>query len=355
MRTFRTPTRLLAVAVVATMAAIFAANAPAVAEKSAKKADPVTLRLGYFPNVTHASAIVGVEQGIFAKKLGSNVDLQLKTFNSGTEELQAFQAQALDAGYIGPSPTITAWAQLNKGVKIISGSASGGAYLVVAPSINSAADLKGKSVATPQLGNTQDVALRTWLKTKGLNTDTTGGGDVNIRPQDNATSLNAFKSGQIAGAWVPEPWATRMVTEGGGKVLVNEADLWPGGKFVTTQLIVTTSFLKAHPATVQALVNGQVAANDFIKTDTATAETDVSNNIARITGKPISGDLIIASFKNVEFTDDPIPSSLVKNNKDAKAITGLTSADSLKGIYDLSYLNKALTSAKEPTVKVPKL
>jgi sulfonate transport system substrate-binding protein len=353
MRTFRTTTKLLAIGLVAALATLFAATLPAGAAK--KQSGPVTLRLGYFPNVTHASAIVGVESGIFEKKLASNVNLDLKTFNSGTEALQAFQAEALDASFIGPSPTITAWTKLNKGVKIVSGSASGGAYFVVAPSINSAADLKGKVVASPQLGNTQDVALRTWLKSKGLSTDTTGGGDVQIRPQDNATTLNAFKAGELVGAWVPEPWATRLITEGGGKILVDEADLWPQGKYVTTQLIVTTSFLKAHPDVVQKLVDGQVAANDYIKTNPFDAQTDVSDNIAKITGKPIPGDLVIASFKNIEFTDDPIPSSLVKNNKDAAAIEGLTAADSLKGIYDLSFLNKALTAAKEPTVKVPKL
>lgn len=348
-----TTIKLLAVGLVAALATVLAAGSPAIAAK--KQSEPVTLRLGYFPNVTHASAIVGVESGIFAKKLGSNVTLDLKTFNSGTEALQAFQAEALDASYIGPSPTISAWTKLNKGVTIVSGSASGGAYFVVNKSINSAADLKGKVVASPQLGNTQDVALRTWLKSKGLSTDTTGGGDVSIRPQDNATTLNAFKTGELVGAWVPEPWATRLVTEGGGKILVDEADLWPKGQYVTTQLIVTTSFLKDHPDVVQKLVNGQVAANDYIKSNPFDAQQDVSDNIAKITGKPISGDLVIASFKNITFTDDPIASSLVKNNKDAAAISGLTSADSLKGIYNLSFLNKALKAAKEPTVSTPKL
>jgi NitT/TauT family transport system substrate-binding protein len=352
MRTFRTTTKLLALGLVAVLATLFAATLPATAAK--KQSEPVTLRLGYFPNVTHASAIVGVESGIFKKKLGSNVNLDLKTFNSGTEALQAFQAEALDASFIGPSPTITAWTKLNKGVKIVSGSASGGAYFVVNQSINSAADLKGKAVASPQLGNTQDVALRTWLKSKGLNTDTTGGGDVSIRPQDNATTLNAFKSGELAGAWVPEPWATRLVTEGGGKILVNEADLWPQGKYVTTQLIVTTRFLKAHPDVVQKLVDGQVAANDYIKTNTADAETDVSDGIKAITGKAIDGNLVIASFKNIDFTNDPIASSLVTDNATQKKF-GFPAATSLKGLYDLSFLNKALKAAKEPTVSIPKL
>jgi NitT/TauT family transport system substrate-binding protein len=227
MRRFRSISTIVAIA--AAVVSVLAIAGPAGAAK-AKSTEPVTLRLGYFPNVTHASAIVGVEGGIFAKKLGKNVDLQLKTFNSGTEALQAFQAEALDASYIGPSPTLTAWTQLDKGVKIISGSASRGAFFVVNKSINSAADLKGKAVASPQLGNTQDVALRSWLESKGLETDTTGGGDVAIRPQDNATTLNAFETGELAGAWVPEPWATRLVTEGGGKILVDEADLWPQGR-----------------------------------------------------------------------------------------------------------------------------
>ncbi len=345
------PVAVLAIVAVATAALLSGVTAAG----AAKSSEPVTLRLGYFPNITHASAIVGVEEGIFAEKLGSNVSLELSTFNSGTEALQAFQAQALDASYVGPTPTLSAWTKLNKGVKIVSGAASGGAFFVVDQSIDSPADLKGKAVASPQLGNTQDVALRTWLAKNGLNTDTAGGGDVQVRPQDNATTLNAFKAGEIVGAWVPEPWATRLVDEGGGKILVDEADLWPRGEYVTTQLIVTTDFLKKHADVVKKLVAGQVAANDFIKTNPIDAQTDVSNNIEKITGKPIPGDLVIASFKNIDFTDNPIPTSLVKNNKDAKAISGLASADSLRGIYDLSFLNTALKAAGEQIVKVPKL
>ena len=181
---------------------------------------------------------------------------------------------------------------------------------MVKPDINSAADLKGKVVATPQLGNTQDVALAHLAEEEGLNTDTAGGGDVSIRPQDNATSLNSFKSGDIQGAWVPEPWATRLVTEGGGKILVDEGSLWPKGQYVTTQIIVTTSFLKAHPDVVQKLVNVQVAANDYIKTNTADAESLVQPAFSRQPGKPIEGNLVIASFKNIDFTNDPIASSL---------------------------------------------
>jgi NitT/TauT family transport system substrate-binding protein len=342
--------RLVAAVAVAAVALTIGGTA---AIAKSKSAEPVTLRLGYFPNVTHAPALVGVQGGILAKSLGKNVDLKLSNYNSGTEVVQALQAEAIDASYIGPNPTITAWTQFDKGVRVISGAASGGAYFVVKPNINSAADLEGKVVASPQLGNTQDVSLRTWLKKQGLETDTQGGGDVSIRPQDNATSLNSFKTGDIQGAWVPEPWATRLVTEGGGKILVDEADLWPKGQYVTTQLIVTTDFLKAHKAVVQKLVNAQVAANDYIKKNTADAESLVSKGIEQATGKPIDGNLVIASFKNIEFTNDPIASSLVKDNKDQKAL-GFPSAPSLKGLYDLSFLNKALKAANEPTIPAAK-
>jgi NitT/TauT family transport system substrate-binding protein len=342
----RPATRIVAAAA---LAIVTLTVTSAVAAAKTAKGEPVTLRLGYFANVTHAPALVGVEGGILTKKLGKNVTLQLKVFNSGTEAVESIQAGALDASYIGPSPTITAWSQFDKGVRVVSGAASGGAYLVVKPDIKNAADLEGKTVATPQLGNTQDVALRTWLKKNGLSTDTAGGGDVSVRPQDNATTLNAFKTGDIAGAWVPEPWATRLVTEGGGKVLVDEATLWPTGQYVTTQVIVTSGFLKDHPDVVQQLVNAQVAANDYIKTNTADAESLVQQGIQKATGKPIAGDLVIASFKNIEFTNDPIASSLAKVNKQQKAL-GFPAATSLKGLYDLSFLNKALKAAGEPIV-----
>jgi sulfonate transport system substrate-binding protein len=353
MQTLRTTTKLVAVGVVGVLAALLAATVPASAAKQ-QRPESVTLRLGYFPNVTHAPAIVGVQTGLFEKALGKGVELKTSTFNSGTEELTALQAGALDAAYIGPNPTITAWTQLDEGVRVVSGAASGGAYFVVKPSIDSATDLKGKTVASPQLGNTQDVALRNWLMSKGLKTDTAGGGDVKIVPQDNATALASFQAGTIDGAWVPEPWATRLVSEGGGKVLVDEADLWPKGRYVTTQLIVTTDFLEQHKGVVQKLVNGQVAANDYIKTHTADAESAVSDGIKAITGKAISGDLIIASFKNIEFTNDPIASSLAKDNATQKSF-GFPAASSLKGLYDLSFLDKALAAANEPTVPNPKL
>ena len=171
--------------------------------------------------------------------------------------MTALLAGAIDATYIGPNPSVNAFQQSHGAVRVVAGAASGGAYLVVKPNIDSAADLKGKKVASPQLGNTQDIALRSWLKQHGLKTDANGGGDVSVIPQDNATTLDTFRQGAIAGAWVPEPWATRLVDEGGGKILVDERTLWPQGQYVTTDLLVSTSFLKAHPDVVKRLLEGQ--------------------------------------------------------------------------------------------------
>jgi NitT/TauT family transport system substrate-binding protein len=337
------PLAAIAVAAVGLVAPTAASAAP--------KQGSVTLRLGYFPNVTHATAIVGVESGLFKEKLGSDVQLETKTFNAGPAAIEGLNSDALDATYIGPNPAINAFAQSDgKAIRIISGATSGGAFLVVKPSIKSAKNLKGKKVASPQLGNTQDVALRTYLKMKGLKTDTAGGGDVSIVPQENAQTLDLFKQGEIDGAWVPEPWATRLVQEGGGKVLVDERKLWPEGRYVTTHLIVRTEFLKDHPDVVKKLLEGQVAANDLIKNDEARAEQLVGQGINNATGKPIAPDLIAASFKNLVFTNDPIASSLRKSAKDAEAAELLKHVD-LKGIYNLKLLNQVLKQQGETAVK----
>ena len=309
----------------------------------------VTLRLGYFPNVTHAPAIIGVQSGTFAAKLGSNVKLSLKTFNSGTEATTALLAGAIDASFVGPNPAINAYQKTNGGIRVVAGTASGGAFLVVKPSINSAADLKGKKVASPQAGNTQDVALRTWLNKNGLH-ETKTGGDVTIVPEENSVTLTAFQSGAIDGAWVPEPWATRLVTQGGGKILVDESSEWPGGKFVTTLLMVKKSFLDANPTVVENLVSGLADAVDLVKTNPTEAQKLVAQGILKITGKPLKASLITASFSHITFTLDPIASSLVTNAKNAKALGFLKSSD-LGNIFDLTLLNKVLQARGQAAVQ----
>lgn len=311
---------------------------------------PTTVRLGYFPNITHATAIVGVEGGIFARALGRN-KLETQTFNAGPAAVEALLSGALDASYIGPNPAINAFVKSNgQAVRIISGATSGGAALVVKPEVASASDLRGKKVASPQLGGTQDVALRYWLGRAGLKTDAQGGGDVSVVPQDNAQTLETFKSGSVSGAWVPEPWASRLVQEGGGKVLVNESDLWPGHSFVTTQLVVRTKFLKEHPAAVRALLDGQLKANEFVNTSPAEAQRLVNTGIEKVTGKKLSDALVTAAWKNLEFTNDPLAATLKLSAEHAKEV-GLLPSVHLDGIYDLSILNSLLKAGGHPEVQ----
>ncbi len=309
----------------------------------------VTLRLGYLPNVTHAPAVLGVASGLFAKDLGSAVHLTTTTYNSGTEETTAILAGALDAAFVGPNPAINAYQKSGGSlVRVVSGTASGGAFLVVKPSITSAAQLKGKKLATPSLGNTQDVALRTWLAKQGLHTSTTGGGDVSIIPQDNSTTVTAFQTGAIDGAWVPEPYATKL-EQAGGKVLVDEATLWPGGRFVTTNLLVTTKFLSDHPDVVSSLLEGLSTEIDQIKSNPAQAEQQTADAIGKLSGKALKTSLVESAFKSITFTLDPIASSLRKDAESAKAL-GLIKSTSLDHLYDLTLVNKLLQQHGRPPV-----
>jgi NitT/TauT family transport system substrate-binding protein len=311
---------------------------------------PSELRLGYYANLTHAAALVGIKEGFFAQSLGSQTRLTTHVFNAGPDAVTALLSNSIDATYIGPNPAINAFIQSHgQAIRIISGATSGGAALVVSQSIQSPADLKGKALASPQLGNTQDVALRWWLKQQGYPTTATGGGDVKILPQDNATTLTAFKAGQIDGAWVPEPWATRLVLEGKGHVLVDERSLWPNGHFATTMLVVRTDFMSRYPATVQKLLEAQVKATDFLGQNAAQAQKDVNDSIAGITGKRLADGVVKGAWTNLTFTVDPIAQSL-KASADHAFQLGLLKDENLSGIYDLHILNAVLEVAGRPAV-----
>ncbi|HEU5389942.1 MAG TPA: ABC transporter substrate-binding protein [Streptosporangiaceae bacterium] len=303
---------------------------------------PVTVRLGFLSNITHAPALIALKEGFFAKALGSAGTLKATAFSAGTEETTALLSGQLDAAYVGPNPAITAW-QKDASIQIISGAATGGASIVVKKGITSAAQLKGKSLATPSLGNTQDVALRYWLKQHGVATNITGGGDAFIKPtKPNSAAVLQFKSGQIAGGSEPAPYDIQMVADG-GTVLLSE----PG---VTTLLIVTKSFLSAHPDIVSDLLKAQVQANAFIKSNPAQAQSDANAELASYTGKPLKADLIAASFKEITFTNDPDAASLKTDASQAVELGLLKPVDNLDGIFNLDPLNKVLATAGESQV-----
>lgn len=310
---------------------------------------PVTVRLGYLPNITHATALVGVRRGIFAKDLGAGVTLETQTFNAGPDEVTALFSGALDAAYLGPGPAVNAWQKSHgQAIRIISGAASGGASLVVRKGITSAAGLRGKTLASPQLGNTQDVALRYWLSQHGLKTDAQGGGDVHIKPQKNATTVLEFESGQIDGGWLPEPYASQLVQAGGTK-LVDERSLWPGGQFATTLLVVRTAFLQQHSDIVAKLLTGQVEADSFINSQPAAAQAAANSALAALTGKGLKPAVLSAAFSEITFTNDPIASSVQAGARHAQLL-GLLQPVNLSGIFDLGPLNQVLSAAGKPAV-----
>ncbi|HEX4830167.1 MAG TPA: ABC transporter substrate-binding protein [Trebonia sp.] len=310
---------------------------------SAGGSAPVTVRLGYLANITHAPALIAVKEGFFAKQLGTAGTVKTSVFTSGTQETTAILAGQLDAAYVGPNPAINAWQKSNgTAIQIVSGVATGGASVVVKPSITSAAQLKGQSLATPSLGNTQDVAARYWLKQHGLATTTTGGGDVQVKPTSpNSAAVLEFKSGQIAAASEPSPYDVQIV-QAGGRVLFSE----PG---VTTVLMVTQSFLKAHPDIVRDLLKAQVEANDLIKSSPAQAEADANAELAAYTGKPLKASVLDPAFKEITFTDDPDAASLTADASQAVSV-GLLKPVNLNGIFDLGPLNQLLAAAGEPAV-----
>ena len=315
------------------------------------KDDAVELRLGYFPNVTHAPALIAVNKGYLTQELGPGVDLKTATFNAGNESITAIFGNQLDITYIGPNPAINAFAQ-SKGaaIRIISGSTSGGAALVVKPSITSAVQLKGMKIATPQLGNTQDVALRAWLGTQGIEV-TKEGGEVTIVAQQNPQTLDTFRAGAIDGAWVPEPWATRLQLEGGGKVLVDEKTLWPDGKFVTTHVVVRSEYLKDHADIVEKFLHAHVKAVEFANAKPVDAKAAANAEIAKLTGKPLGQATLDGAWANLEFTFDPIAGSLYKSADDAEKV-GLLDHVDLDGIYALDTLNKVLKALGKTEIAV---
>jgi NitT/TauT family transport system substrate-binding protein len=311
-------------------------SAPATADGRAP-----TLRLGYFANVTHATAVHGVATGSFQEALG-DTRLETSVFSAGPSVVEALASGDLDASFVGPNPALNGFVQTRGALlRIVAGTTSGGAALVTRPELRRIEDLAGRTVATPQLGNTQDVAAKSFFAARGL--------DVDVVNQDNATTLDLLTRGQIDGGWVPEPWASRLVLEGGGRVLLDEAELWPGGEFVTTHLVVRTAFLEQYPGTVDDLIRGLLDVTAVVADENDEVKRAVNAGIEAETGRALSQETIDRAFENLTPTVDPIARSLAESAQDAQD-TGLLREADLTGIYDLRRLNALLAGAGEPAV-----
>ena len=313
----------------------------------------VTLHLGYFPNFTHAQPIVGLARGTFKEALGDNVTIDAKTFNAGGDEITALLAGQIDVGYIGPSPAVNGYIK-SKGndLRIVAGAVDGGAELIVrdGAGISSPSDFANKKVASPQLGNTQDVALRTWLKDNGLNAKEQGG-NVTVIPTQTADTLVAMQKGDIDAAWVPEPWGTRLIQEAGGKLLLDEKTLWPGGQFSTAVVIVRTDFLNKHADVVQNFLRAHVETTQWIAANSEEAKSLVNAGLQDLTGKALKQSTIDEAWKLISVTDDPIASAVQTGADNAYSLGFLAEKPDLSKLFALEPLNAVLKDKNLPEVK----
>ena len=310
------------------------------------------IRIGYFPNLSHAQAVIGIGNGDFQRELG-DVKIEPVIFNAGPAAIESLFAGRIDVAYVGPNPTINGYIKSNgEALRIISGSASGGAVLVVRDDsgINSISDFSGKKFASPQLGNTQDVALRSYLVHNGYDT-IENGGNVEVIPVKNADIHTLILKKEIDGAWVPEPWGAKLIKETNVKLFLDERDLWPQGKFVTSNIIVSTNYLNNHPDVIEKLLVAHVDKTQWINQNKEGFYLEFNKELEKITGKTIPEDEIRNSISRMDITYDPIKESLFKAAKDAYDLGFLgETKPNLTGIYDLQILNKVLLEKNLPVI-----
>src|SRR5258708_2630109 len=311
----------------------------------ALNAQAVEIRVGAFPNITHAQPMVGKANGWFEKAMGPNVKIQWQNFNAGPSAIEAVFAGSLDMTYIGPNPAINGYVRSNgEALRIIAGATSGGAALIVRndSGINRPEDFHGKRIASPQMGNTQDVALRAWLKSQGLKTRDKGG-DVAVIPVANPDQLTLFLKKEIDAAWAPEPWASRLVHEAGGRVFLDERTLWPNGQFLTTGLVASPNFLNSHPDLVKKWLRSHVELTNWINSHVPEAKQLLNQQIQKETGKALSADVLNDSFSRIQVTYHPLPRPLLRAAQPAFYAGFLARhIPDLSRIYDLTLLNQVL-------------
>ena len=316
--------------------------------------NPTVIRVGAYPNITHAQAMVGKANGVFEKAMGPLVKIQWASFNAGPAAIEALFAGAIDMTYVGPNPAINGYVRSNgEALRVIAGAASGGAALVVRndAGINQPSDFHGKRVASPQFGNTQDVALRNWLKKNGLKTNDKGG-DVQIVPMANPDQLTLFLKKGLDAAWAPEPWATRLIHEGNGRLFVDERSLWPNGQFVVGLLVVNTKFLRTHPDLVKTWIRANVDLTDWINAHQTQAKALLNEQILRETGKALPSTVLDEAFSRIQVTYDPLHTALNSAAHQAfeDGFLGRQMPD-LSGLYDVSLLNQVLAEKNRKAVQ----
>ena len=312
-----------------------------------------TVHLAFFPNVTHGVALVGTGKGFFAQALGSRVKIEEQVYTAGPSEIEAVFGDQVDIGYVGPGPAVNGFLKSKgKALRIVAGACSGGAALVVRSDAG-VADVKGlagKRVGVPQTGGTQDISLRHALQQVQL-TSTDKGGTVNVLPNAPADTLTLFVKKDLEAAWVPEPWVSRLVKEGSGRILNDERDLWPNRQFATTVVIVRKRFLDEHPDIVQKFLAAHVEAAEFIKAHPDEAAKVIGDRIKTLTGKALPADILQQALSRTDFTYDPLKETVLTFADWSKAL-GYSREDrsGLADIFDLKPINTALTAGGKPAL-----
>ncbi|HVX02488.1 MAG TPA: ABC transporter substrate-binding protein [Nitrososphaera sp.] len=309
------------------------------------------LRLGYFPNINHAQAVIGVGNGDYQKALG-NIQLQAQVFNAGPDAVEALSTNRIDCSYMGPNPAVNGFLISEGSLKVVSGVSSGGAVFVVrnGAGINSPGDLAGKRLAAPQVGNTQDVALRNFLKQHGYDVKLVGG-NPEIQQVKPADMLTLMAKKELDGAWVAEPWGARLVREAGARVLVNEQDLWEEGKFATSLLVCKADYIKSNPGAVKNLVEAHVSETQWINAHNDQAIKSFNTAVAGILGAGFDEDDLRTSLTRMEFTYDPLETTVQKAANDAYALGLLDKKPDLSGMFDLQALNGVLQERGLETIR----
>jgi NitT/TauT family transport system substrate-binding protein len=306
-----------------------------------------TLRIGYFPNINHAQAVIGLGNGDFQKTLGKNVNVQTVVFNAGPSAIEALLAKKIDVTYVGPNPAVNGYVvSEGKDLKIIAGASSGGAAFVVRndSGIASPKDFAGKKFASPQLGNTQDIALRSYLIKYGFK-PTEDGGNVAVVAIANPDILTLFLKKQLDGAWVPEPWASRLVKEANGRIFLDERSLWSDGKFVTANIAASTDYLKNNPDVIRKLLAAHVNETVWINNHKEEAIKAINVELKKLTGKGIPEDELKQAISRIDFTYDPLKLSLFQSANNAYDLGFLAKGKphpDLSGIFDLTILDQVL-------------
>ncbi|GGO32852.1 ABC transporter substrate-binding protein [Deinococcus humi] len=268
---------------------------------SSAHAQPVqTVRLGFFPNLTHAPALIGLERGLFQKAVGA-AKLEAKAFVSGTSLSEAFAGGQIDVAYIGPGPAINA-ATRGMPIQIVAGASEAGAVLIARKDsgIRTYKELAGKVVAVPSAGNTQDISLRHILKEQGLKSKADGG-TVTIVPIPPADTIAAFAAKRADATLVPEPWGAALQAQ--GHVLIgDEKTVWRGGKYPTTIMIVNARFAQANPALVEGFLKANTEAVAFLTRSPAAAQAAVNHQLLKLTGVKLDPRVLQRAFARTRFT-----------------------------------------------------